>query len=178
MVKSTVLLSRSMELQPFSDRYLTPRYVDWLNDKTTVRYSEQRHRTHSLESCRAYAHSFERSPHFFWALISTDPIVEHIGNLTAMVDLPNQVADLAILIGETSARGKGVGFAAWQLAMNFLLGEGNMRKVTAGTMASNLPMLHVMQKSGMIEEGRRRRQFLHEGVETDLVMFAKFASHP
>ena len=50
-----------------------------------------------------------------------------------------------------------------------------MRKVTAGTMAENKSMLAVMRDVGMIEEGRRLRQFLFEGREVDMVYGALFA---
>jgi RimJ/RimL family protein N-acetyltransferase len=51
-----------------------------------------------------------------------------------------------------------------------------MRKVTAGTMAINEPMLRIMYASGMVEEGRRKRQFLVDGAEIDAVLVALFAS--
>ena len=175
MASSDILTAQHLDLRPFSEQYLTPRYVAWLNDKETVRYSEQRHRAHTLESCRAYAASFAASPSFFWAIVTHDPALGHIGNLTATVDAANRVADLAIVIGERRARGLGLGLEAWRRACRFLLTEAGLRKVTAGTMATNEPMLRVMAASGMFEEGRRRRQFLHEGRAVDLVFTALFA---
>jgi RimJ/RimL family protein N-acetyltransferase len=50
-----------------------------------------------------------------------------------------------------------------------------MRKVTAGTMVVNEPMLRIMYTSGMVEEGRRRRQFLFDGTEIDAILVALFA---
>ncbi len=175
MAKTGILRAEHLDLRPFSDAFLTARYVGWLNDRATTRYSEQRHRAHDLASCRAYMESFATSAHLFWAIVAHDPGLGHIGNMTATIDPMNKTADLAILIGEASARGKGYGLEAWQTACRYLLSDGGMRKVTAGTMASNLPMLGIMRASGMIEEGRRKRQFLHEGQETDLVFAALFA---
>ena len=67
----------------------------------------------------------------------------------------------------------GIGTRAWTLAIDWLLGLGGMRKVTAGTMAGNEAMLALMRKSGMIEEGRRRGQFLLDGRAVDGVLTAK-----
>jgi RimJ/RimL family protein N-acetyltransferase len=175
MAKSTILRAERLELRPFSQEFLTERYVSWLNDKAVVRYSEQRHRSHTMESCRTYAQSFEQGPHFFWAIVADDIELGHIGNMTATVNRNNRVADLAIMIGEAKARGHGFGLEAWRRACQFLLTELGMRKVTAGAMAVNMPMLRVMELSGMIEEGRRKQQFLLDGKPVDLVMFARFS---
>jgi ribosomal-protein-alanine N-acetyltransferase len=173
---SAILTAEHLELRPFNDEFLTDRYVGWLNDKKTVRYSEQRHRTHTTASCRAYAKSFEHSPSYFWAIVAHDTFLGHIGNMTATIDPINRVADLSILIGEPKARGRRYGLEAWQRACRFLLANDGMRKVTAGTMATNLPMMRVMRASGMVEEGRRKRQLLVESDEVDVVLFALFAA--
>lgn len=155
----------TVRLEPFA--HLTDRYVQWLNDPETVKYSEQRHSAHTLESCKIYRESL-KPPHKLWAIIA--PPFGHVGNVSATVDKHNRVADLAILIGR---RGQGIGTRAWTLALDWLLGPGGMRKVTAGTMAANEPMLALMKNSGMVEEGRQRGRFLLGGVPTDAVMATK-----
>jgi ribosomal-protein-alanine N-acetyltransferase len=175
MAESPILIAERLKLRPFNDDFLSERYVGWLNDEQTVRYSEQRHHTHTLESCRAYAQSFVNSPNYFWAIFADNPSLGHIGNITATVDVPNRVAELAILIGDFRARGQGFGLEAWQRACRFLLDDSGMRKVAAGSMEINEPMLKIMRKSGMVEEGRRRRQFLVDGKAIDAVLMALFA---
>jgi [ribosomal protein S5]-alanine N-acetyltransferase len=159
-------------LTPFNEDFLTDKYVGWLNDPRVVRFSENRHRHHSIDGCRSYYEQMRAGNHHFWAIVLEGN--NHVGNLTAYVDHPNAVADLAIVIGENSARGRGLGRATWQSACDFLLSQGNMRKVTAGTMSVNVPMLRVMCSTGMQEEGRRRAQYIFEGQEVDLVMSARF----
>jgi len=51
-----------------------------------------------------------------------------------------------------------------------------LRKVTGGTLATNLGMVKVMQKAGMVDDGRRRRQYWWEGQAVDVVHMALFAS--
>ncbi len=167
------LVTARLRLVPFGPQHLTERYVAWLNDPAVVRYSENRHRRHTLESCARYADGMKTGGHPFWAVEWNGA---HIGNLTAYCDRPNRVADLAIMIGAPEARGHGLGLEAWCAALDHLLGPaGGQRKVTAGTMAANRPMLGVMAGSGMSEEGRRRAQFLLNGEPVDMVMAARFA---
>jgi len=62
MAERPVLQTARLRMVPFSEAHLTTRYVGWLNDPEVVRYSEQRHQTHTIESCRSYLLSFSGTP--------------------------------------------------------------------------------------------------------------------
>lgn len=164
-----------VRLTPFAERHLTPEYVSWLNDGELMRHSEQRHRRHTLESCRAYWESFQGTPHRFWAVEALDMDGLHIGNLNAYVDERNGLADMGVLIGHRAARRKGYGQEAWNAALFHLLSQPGMRKVTAGMMALNAGMLSVAQRSGMVRDGRRARHLLCDGAEVDVCYWAAFS---
>lgn len=174
MATSPVIPTPRLRLEPFAQRHLTARYVAWLNHPETTRFSEQRHRTHTLESCRAYWQSFENSPHYFWALVAMDDAFGHIGNMNAYLDPANGVADIGILVGEASARGHGLATEAWLGVCDWLLRGAGVRKVTAGTLVTNAPMLAIMRRAGMAEDGVRRRQYVYSGEEVDMEHGALF----
>jgi ribosomal-protein-alanine N-acetyltransferase len=174
MASSPVLHGPSVTLQPFSEAFISPTYVGWLNNAELMQFSRQRLHTHTIESCLQFFRSFQHSPNYFWAIVASE--LGHIGNLTANVDNFNRVADLTIMVGDPRARGTGLAHAAWQTAMDYLLGAGSFRKVTAGTMSCNVPMVKLMQRSGMEPDGCRQRQFLYGAQEVDCVMYARFAS--
>lgn len=174
MAQPPTLTTRRLTLVPFSDEHLTERYVGWLNDPEVVRYSEQRHRRHTIESCREWAAGFKDGPSHHWAIIETAHGLGHIGNINTDVDAPNRTADITILIGDKQAWGQGYGAEAWTAVVEYMFGPGGMRKVTADTMADNRAMVAIMRRSGMAEEGRRRRQFLFEGREVDAILTARF----
>jgi RimJ/RimL family protein N-acetyltransferase len=110
------------------------------------------------------------------AIVAKDPALGHVGNINAYVDVPNRVADVGILVGEKAVWGKGYGSEAWIGFTQFLLREQGLRKVTAGTLASNHGMLGIMRRAGMEIEAIRKRQALVEGQEVDVVYAAAFAS--
>ncbi|HMO67563.1 MAG TPA: GNAT family N-acetyltransferase, partial [Novosphingobium sp.] len=118
---------------PFANRHLGQRYVGWLNDPAVVRYSEQRHRRHDFASCEAYFRSIRASGNLFLAIEAKDPAIGHCGNMTASFDPPNRTCDLSIMVGEAAARGTGIGSMAWCAMVDWLLGPGGQRRVTAGT---------------------------------------------
>lgn len=160
----------------FTERYITPTYIAWLNDQDVVRYSELRHSIHTLESCRVYFESYQNTPHFFWAIeVFDNGQWAHIGNINAYVNKKNNIADVGILIGEKSAWGKGYGATAWNAVCNYLLQNKKIRKVTGGAMSSNKAMLKIMQHSGMIEDGKRIKHYIHNNEMVDIVHYALFS---
>lgn len=174
MADSPVLKTPRLSVMPFQDVHLTARYVGWLNDREVMRYSENRHRTHTLASCRAYVQSFQDTPHHLWAIIAHNEALGHLGNMNAYVSAHDAVADVGILIGEKRAWGQGYGLEAWRAVCAYLLGAGGMRKVTAGTIAPNKAMLRLMDKAGMLPDGRRVRQQVWEGQAVDVIHTALF----
>lgn len=138
-----------LQIIPFAEEHLTDRYIAWLNDPEVTKYSEQRLKKHTLESCRAYWQSFQNSPNYFWASISKDPSLGYIGTMTAYVDEKNKAADVGIMIGEKAAWGQGHGLEAWQAVCNWLFISAGIEKITAGTDARNTAMRRVMAKAGM-----------------------------
>lgn len=174
MALSQDIWTSRLRLTPFGVEHLTPRYLAWLNDRELMRYSEQRHRHHSRESCLAYLHSFADSPHYFWAIIGQEEGLGHIGNINAYVNEENFLADMGIVIGERHAQGQGYALEAWQAVVAYLFSSLGMRKVTAGTMVANRPMVELMRRAGMVEDGVRRRHYLCEGEEMDVIHMARF----
>src|SRR5262245_44345540 len=66
------LVCARVRLVPFGPQHMTATYVGWLNDPVVVRYSEQRHRAHTLDTCRAYFDFMQSGGHHFWAVERTD----------------------------------------------------------------------------------------------------------
>lgn len=167
MAGAPTLRTPRLVLEPFSYRHLSERYIGWLNDPRTVRFSEQRFHTHTLDSCREYVQSFEGSPNLLWA-ITLATGCEHIGNISAHCQSRHGTADVGVLLGQV-AHNQGYATEAWLAVLDHLLRTASLRKVTAGTLSSNAGMLAVIRKSGMTIESRRARQYLWEGQEVDEV---------
>lgn len=160
-----------LSLKPFTPEMATEKYAGWLRDSEVVRYSEQRHRRHSLETCRSFVASIDHERAHMWAILADR---EHIGNVTAHRDLPNNTADVGILIGERSAWGKGCGAEAYGAVTDWLLSNG-CRMVTGGTMEANIGMIRVFEKCGFTIDGVRPGYFLLDGVPTGMVFASKAA---
>ncbi len=153
---------------------VSPTYVGWLNDPEVVRFSNQRFRSHDLDSCRAYLASFAGSANLFLSVKTLSG--RAIGTITAYRAVPHQTVDVGIMIGDRACWGGGYGQDAWNTVLAWLLGQPEIRKATAGTLACNRGMVRLMERSGMMLEGTRRAQEIVDGAPHDVVLFGKFAT--
>lgn len=151
----------------------TARQLEWLRNPDVVRYSEQRHREHTLSSQLRYITSFGGSSRI-WAIVHAES-GEHIGNLTATHDDANNVSDVGIMIGEQDYWSKGYGAEAWKAACNWLLDKdcGGVRKLEAGCMKANEAMLKIIRGSGFVQEGELLNHFLLGGSPVSAVLFGR-----
>lgn len=168
------IATSDLSLRPLTKA--TARHVGWLNDSEVVRYSEQRHRTHTLASVAKYIRGFDGVCGHIWALVEVAG-GRHIGNITAAIDTENRVAELGILIGDRAAWRKGYGTQAWSAVTDWLLAKdgGALRKVEAGCMAKNAGMIRILEHCSFAFEGERKNHFLWNNQPIGLVMFGRFA---
>lgn len=167
------LVGEKTRLVRFDSTDITDRYLNWLNDPTIVRFSNQRFKRHSIESSRAYLASFEDTDNLF---LSIRRITggDSIGTLTVYAAMPHGTADIGILIGAAQEWGCGYGLDAWKTASDWLIAQCCMRKVTGGTLSCNEGMRKIFERSGMHLEGTRRAQELVEGIPMDTLYYARF----
>lgn len=163
------LTGSAVTLRTFGPANLTADYLGWLRDPQLMKYSNQRFRSHSMDSCRAYLDSFEGSDNLFIAIYHEGAFV---GTMTAYRSLVHGTADIGLLIG-AAVQGKGLGRDAWATLMAHLLAIGT-RKVTGGTLRCNAAMVRIMQSCGMQADGVRTGQELVDGVPQDILYFARF----
>jgi ribosomal-protein-alanine N-acetyltransferase len=173
-LKSCQIRTKRLLILPFNENHLHLKYVGWLNDTELMRYSEQRHKKHDLEECRNYWKSFKGTPNYFWAIEEMDLGLGHIGNITAFINEKNLLADVGIMIGAREAHNKHYGLEAWLGVCQYLFNNTHIRKLTAGTLSLNTPMLKIMDRAGMVEDGIRKKHFMVEGREVDIIYKALF----
>jgi ribosomal-protein-alanine N-acetyltransferase len=170
-----VLLGNKVSLHRFNETCITPEYLDWLHDSEVVRYSNQRFRKHTEQTCSAYLASFDNSANLFIAIRMRNS-GRMIGTMTAYISIPHGTADIGLMVGDRTQWGKGVGLDAWKTLLRHLLTVRRMRKVTGGTLRCNIGMIRIMEKSGMQLEAVRTKQQMVEGDAQDELYFAIFGN--
>ena len=162
-----------VRLRTFQSCDITPAYLGWLNSPEVVRYSNQRFRKHTIETSKSYLSTFSGSANHFLAVCDRDGEAM-LGTLTVYRDLNHYTADIGILIGAPSTWGRGLGLDAFRTVALALERTGQVRKLTAGTLAVNHGMVSIMKRAGFELEATRRGQELLEGQPVDVVYYARF----
>ncbi len=152
----------------------TPRNVAWLRDPAVVKFSQQQHANHSLSSQLRYVTSFGGRSHL-WGIYLVDQGSLHIGNVSARHDLPNNTADVGIMIGDGDFWHKGYGKEAWKAACGWLLDKdcGAVRKLEAGCAKNNEAMLRIIRDTGFKQEGELLNKFVLQGQLVSALLFGR-----
>ena len=98
-------------------KHLTPKYLSWMNDKSLLKYSEQRHHKNTKVTCLNYFKEMKKKGNLVSPLFFNK---EHVDNLSLHIDKVNSIADISILIGVTQYHNKGLGSEAYAKAINYL----------------------------------------------------------
>jgi ribosomal-protein-alanine N-acetyltransferase len=167
------LIGDRVLVRQFTACDISEAYLGWLQDPEVVRYSGQRFRVHTLDTCRAYLASFEASANHLLAICDRQS-GSMLGTLTVYRSLPHGTADIGIMIGARSFWGQGLGAEAFCLVLSTLRASRVVRKVTAGTLEVNRGMVRIMEKAGLHHEATRRAQELLDGKPVDVVYHAAF----
>ncbi len=173
-MSTPTLTDGQLQLVPMTENHISDEYLSWLNNKSHMHYSRQRHFQHSRETSLAYRKTFLNSANHFWAMEEAldEPVL--VGTMTAYVDNLAGVADVGILVSPT-AKGRGYGKRAWGLVLAYLFEDLKLRKVTAGTVKGNSSMERIALGWNMQLEGVFRQQELIDGIPHDILRYGLLA---
>jgi len=167
-----VISTDRLRISQFQRKDITKEYISWLNDKELMKFSEQRHYYHNLETCEAYLKSFVESNNLFLAINKSNGKL--IGSATIYYNMHNNIVDMGIMIGDKTVRGEGFGSEAWKAIADWVIQAMKPRKLTAGCMILNTPMIKLMKSIGMKSDGVKKEHYLINGKPVDIIYMAKF----
>jgi len=170
--KSPVLSAGAgpLELRILRPEDVTAAYVDWMNDRDVVRFTEQRHSRHDQAEIVSFVAQKLAAPgdYLFGIFLAGS----HVGNIKlGPVDPRNKVASISYIVGDRSVWGQGIATRAIAAVVRFAFDEIGLEKITAGSYAENTGSIRALEKNGFRQEGRQRAQALLDGRRVDVVNF-------
>jgi ribosomal-protein-alanine N-acetyltransferase len=145
-------------------------HLRWLKNKQVLQFSENRHFEHCRQSQLEYLRSFNGETNHFWEI---QTLGKPLGSITAYLNTPNRTANLGIMIGEPDCWGRNYASEAWEVVCKFLFSD-KTRKIEAACMASNIPMIRVLENNKFSYEATIGQHFLLDGKPEDKVCYGKF----
>ena len=152
---------------------ITQDWINYLNDQEAVKFLECRGKTHTIDSQVIWAADVLQAGDWLYTieLTTSDGIVAIVGSLTCRFSKLNRSVDLGIFIFPPFQR-KAIGFRTWLYMLQFFYSSIEIRKISAGCMASNLAMKGLMEKCRMKEDGVRKAHFLQDNTPVDCLHYA------
>ena len=166
-----MIQSQRVNIIPFRRRFITSKYINWLNDPDVTRFSNQRAHVHTKTSCLDYLDSYRNSANMLWAIVETHEGHGHIGNINAIIDRASQIADIGIAIGEKQLWGKGYGLEAWLAVCDYLFSRESILKITGVVVATNEAMVSIFRKAGRQKQSLLPVQDLVGGELENIIKF-------
>ncbi|MBN2669268.1 MAG: GNAT family N-acetyltransferase [Bacteroidales bacterium] len=101
------------------------------------------------------------------------------GNLIGLVFLNNinwihRTCWFHILIGDSSAQGKGYGKETMQLISNYAFNTLNLNKISLEVATYNLAAIKLYESTGFIKEGLLKQHYFVDGQFIDSIIMSKF----
>jgi len=161
--------SSEIVLIDFQESDISDKYVSWLNNKQHMKFSEQRFINHSESTAKDYLASFNNCDNRFYAIKSNSNLV---GTGTLYVNKAYGTCSVGILIGPEFS-GQGYGMQAWQLLTTIIPKNLGLRKVSAGTLETNIAMLRLFEETKMQFEARLVKEGIFEDSAVDVLLYSR-----
>ena len=172
------IAGRLVFLKEFSENNLCdPKYFGWLRDleSVTMLYHLEYLMPINFQAVEKNVRSVQSSGKDCFIAIYLQDNEEFIGTLKiGHIDWRSGIGDIGIMIGEKQHRGKGISTDVVSTACSYAFNHLSLRKLIAGTPATNIAMRRCFKRVGFEEEGCLRKQLLIGGTYIDHILFGMF----
>lgn len=173
---STFLAGELVVLRPLVESDADGPYPRWLNDPEVCRYNSHHVYPYTPEQAREWIRSIPSRGELVLAIARRDDRT-HVGNVSLQsIDRVARSGELAILLGERSAWGRGIGLESARLVVEHGFGSMNLHRIHLGTTEDNVAMRRIAERLGMRQEGVRREAAFNDGRYVDVIEYGLLAS--
>ena len=153
-------------LRPFTEAQ-SLQYLEWVNDSEMARFVTRSLPVTLSEHGRWYESAVGRSDAVFFS-VTCNETQRYLGNVWLWgVHPQHRSAELRILLGDASSRGKGFGTEACRLLLRFAFESLNLNKVFLYVLAGNPAARRTFEKAGFRAEGVMPEEYFLDGAYQD-----------
>ena len=156
----------------------TPNIVNWRNTPS-VRERFVQQELFTAESHEEWLHTQVEPGHVRQFIIVEKATGRDVGSTFLRdIDPINRRAEIGIFIGESEARGHGIGVSAIRLMTEYSFRELKLHRILARILADNVASLNCFMRAGYIYECYCHDDVKINGKFRDIVFMAKLSPYP
>jgi RimJ/RimL family protein N-acetyltransferase len=163
-----ILRGERVRLEPPSSEDL-PTYRAWFSNPEVTRTLLARF----APSEKAEEEWFERAgaseDQLYWRIVANEKTIGNTG--IHRIDWINRGGRTGLVIGDTTAWGKGYASEAVKLRTEYAFNELGLERLGSESFVENIPMHRALEKSGYQKIGRERKAIFRSGCWHDLYLF-------
>ena len=170
MNNSAIVSTDLFYLRPLTRGDINNGWLKWVNDPNIAQ-----HLTHSAfvdhASLESYLEASQPTSAYMFAICLCDGD-QYIGNAKiGSINWIHRNATYGRIIGESTARGKGIGTEVLLALAYFAFFRLNLRRIYTGVSENNVASIASNKKAGAVVEGKLRNHFFTDGKYTDCISF-------
>ena len=159
------------KLNPAKD--IASKYQKWMNDKEVHKYTEQKHKKHSLKDIKDFVIKKNKSKSEFLYGIFLKKNKSHIGNIKlGPINFIHKFAEISYFIGEKELWSKGYAAKAIREIIK-IARKKKLKKLKAGFYEKNFGSKKVLEKNGFIKEGVLKSEIIYKNKRYNSYIFCK-----
>ena len=157
-------------LEPFSSKFVSEDYLNWMKDKDTVRYIRKANKNISFNNLHEFTNKMINSEvdFFFAILIKINNL--HIGNVRlGPIDFNLSKSKFGILIGNNDYRSKGIGTEVMHLINDFCFNYLKLKQISFQVVKKYTAAMNLYKKCGFKLNENISEKFHKNGNNLELV---------
>ena len=163
------LLGSNLKLYKFTERYITPEYIGWLNDSETNRFLD----VGRIPVVREEVFAPKDDKNLMFAVME-EGSSNYIGTCSLhKIDWISRKAQIGYMMGSKKHWGKGLATELIGLLTDYGFNRLGLNKITAGVVDGNVGSVKVLEKNGYTKYGTNPQDYYLEGEYLDTHLFYK-----
>ena len=162
-------------LKKINSNYSSYRYLSWMKDYATIKYTNQIFKKQSIKIIKKYIQMVNKSKRdiFRGIFVKSKRKSIHVGNIKlGPIDWDHKYGMVSIIIGDKNFRNKKIGTKAIKLICQ-LAKKLKLKKLYSGCYKPNIRSQKIFLKNNFKKEGVLIKHVIFNNKRIDLIQFGK-----
>ena len=168
--RNKTLIGNKVILEPFSLKFVSKDYLEWMNNKSTTKYIEKAKKNNSLDDINCFVNEMIKSNKDYFFAILLKKNLYHIGNVRlGPIDFKLLKSNFGILIGNMDHRGSGIGTEVMKLIKDFSFKHIKLKQINFPVVEKHIAAMRLYKKTGFTLKKETNKTLIKDGKSLQLV---------